>query len=92
PYNLLARIWKLLDLNAEDKVKRSENQQEAYKILKLHPKGTQENILNLSGVETATLKVLEKKDIFRCDLEPQNVTPEPVQLAQMPITPNDDQK
>lgn len=92
PYNLLARIWKLLDLHAEDKVKRSEKQQEAYKILKLHPKGTQENILNLSGVETATLKVLEKKDIVRCDLEPQNVTPEPVQLAQMPLTPNDDQK
>ena len=53
PYNLLARIWKLLDLHAEDKVKRSEKQQEAYKILKLHPKGTQENILNLSGVENS---------------------------------------
>ena len=92
PYNLLAHIWKLLDLNAEDKVKRSEKQQDAYKILKLHPKGTQENILNLSGIETATLKVLEKKDIVRCDLEPQNFNPEPVQLAQMPLTPNEDQK
>ena len=92
PYNLLARIWKLLDLNAEDKVKRSEKQKDAYKILKLHPKGTQENILNLSGIETATLKVLEKKDIVRCDLEPQNFNPEPVQLAQMPLTPNEDQK
>ena len=92
PSNLLARMWKLLDFNAEDKVKRSEKQQEAYKILKLHPKGTHENILNLSGVETATLKALEKKDIARCDLEPQNTTPEPVQLAQMPLTPNEDQK
>lgn len=92
PYNLLARIWKVLDLNAEDKVKRSEKQQEAYKILKLHPKGTQENILNLSGVETATLKALEKKEIVRCDLEEQNFKPEPVQLAQMPLTPNEDQK
>lgn len=92
PYNLLARTWKVLDLNAEDKVKRSEKQQEAYKILKLHPQGTHENILNLSGIETATLKALEKKEIVRCDLEEQNVKPEPVQLAQMPLTPNEDQK
>ncbi|MEG0486427.1 MAG: primosomal protein N' [Acinetobacter sp.] len=92
PYNLLARTWKVLDLNAEDKVKRSEKQQEAYKILKLHPQGTHENILNLSGIETATLKALEKKEIVRCDLEEQNFKPEPVQLAQMPLTPNEDQK
>ncbi|WP_089605336.1 primosomal protein N' [Acinetobacter piscicola] len=92
PYNLLARMWKVLDLNAEDKVKRSEKQQEAYKILKLHPQGTHENILNLSGIETATLKALEKKEIVRCDLEEQNFKPEPVQLAQMPLTPNEDQK
>ena len=92
PYNLLARMWKVLDLHAEDKVKRSEKQQDAYKILKLHPKGTQENILNLSGIETATLKALEKKEIVRCDLEEQNFKPEPMQLAQMPLTANDDQK
>ena len=92
PYNLLARMWKVLDLHAEDKVKRSEKQQDAYKILKLHPKGTQENILNLSGIETATLKALEKKEIIRCDLEEQNFKPEPMQLAQMPLTANDDQK
>ena len=92
PYDLLARVWKVIDLNAEDKVKRSEKQQDAYKILKLHPKGTQENILNLSGIETATLKVLEKKAIIQFELEPQNIQPEPVQLAQLPLTPNEDQK
>ena len=92
PYNLLARVWKVLDLHAEDKVKRSEKQQDAYKILKLHPQGTQENILNLSGIETATLKALEKKEIIVCDLEPQNFKPEPVRLAQMPLTANDEQK
>ncbi len=92
PYDLLARVWKVIDLHAEDKVKRSEKQQDAYKILKLHPKGTQENILNLSGIETATLKVLEKKAIIQFALEPQNTQPEPVQLAQLPLTPNEDQK
>ena len=68
PYNLLARMWKLLDDQAEAKLKRSEKQQEAYKVLKLHPSGTSENILNLAGIETATLKALEKKQICYCDL------------------------
>nr|WP_174507279.1 primosomal protein N' [Acinetobacter sp. Marseille-Q1620] len=92
PYNLLARIWRVLDLHADDKIKRSIKQQDAYKILKLHPTGTSENILNLSGIETATLKALEKKEIIRFELEPQNFKPEPVQLAQMPLTANEDQK
>lgn len=92
PYNLLARVWKVLDMAADDKLKRSEKQRNAYKILKLHPQGSLEHILNLSGVETATLKALEKKDIVCCDLEPQDFKPEPVQMAQMPLTANPDQQ
>ena len=92
PYNLLARMWKVLDLNAEAKVTRSEKQQQAYKILKLHPQGTTENILNLAGIETATLKALEKKTIVECVLENQDFSPQPVTLAQMPLTANEDQK
>lgn len=92
PYNLLARIWKVSDLHADDKFKRSLKQQEAYKILKLHPHGTLETILNLSGVETATLKAIEKKGIIHCELEQQNFSPEHVQLAQMPLTANEEQK
>src|SRR5690606_552852 len=45
PYNLLARTWKLLEHEAEAKIRRSEKQQEAYRILKLHPVGTTENVL-----------------------------------------------
>ncbi|WP_313035639.1 primosomal protein N' [Acinetobacter sp.] len=92
PYNLLARMWKVLDLAAETKVTRSEKQQQAYKILKLHPQGTTENILNLAGIETATLKALEKKGIVECVLENQDFSPQPVTLAQMPLTANEDQK
>ena len=92
PYNLLARMWKVLDLAAEAKVKRSEKQQQAYKVLKLHPQGTTENILNLAGIETATLKALEKKQIIECVLENQDFSPQPVTLAQMPLTANEDQK
>ena len=92
PYNLLARMWKLIDDHAEDKLKRSEKQQDAYKILKLHPTGTSENILNLAGIETATLKALEKKQITQCILEAQDFKPQAMTLAQMPLTLNDEQK
>ena len=92
PYNLLARTWKLLDAHAEDKLKRSERQQEAYKILKLHPIGTSENILNLAGIETATLKALANKQICECVLEAQDFSPMPITMAQMPLTANPDQK
>ncbi len=92
PYNLLARMWRVLDLMAENKLKRSEKQQEAYKILKLHPTGTAENILNLAGIETATLKALEKKGLIDCVLEAQDFSPMPMTLAQMPLTANDEQK
>lgn len=92
PADLLTRVWILTNATAEDKVKRSEKQQEAYKILKLHPQGTTENILNLAGIETATLKALEKKQICKCVHEKQDLTPMPMTLAQMPLTANEDQK
>lgn len=92
PYNLLARTWKLLDSEAESKVRRSEKQQEAYKILKLHPIGTAENILNMAGIETATLKALEKKGICECVLEAQDFSPQPVQMAQLPLKANPEQQ
>ncbi len=92
PYNLLARTWKLLDMNAESKVRRSEKQQDAYKVLKLHPVGTAENILNMAGIETATLKALAKKEICECVLEPQDFSPQVVQMAQMPLSANEEQK
>ena len=92
PYNLLARTWQLLDPHAEDKVKRSEKQQAAYKLLKLHPQGTAESTLNLAGIDTSTLKALEKKAIAACVLAAQDFSPMPLSMAQMPLTPNDEQK
>ena len=92
PYDLLAHMWRLLDQHADDKIKRSEKQQHAYKILKLHPAGTSENILNLAGIETATLKALEKKGICEAYLEQKDFSPQSMSLAQMPLTANPDQK
>lgn len=92
PYNLLARTWKLLNLQAEALISRSEKQQHAYKLLKLHPSSTAENTLNAAGVDTATLKALAKKSICQCELLAQDFQPMPMQLAQLPLTPNEDQK
>ncbi|MDX7881196.1 primosomal protein N' [Acinetobacter nosocomialis] len=93
PMDVLFHLWKIIPCdNVEALLKRSIKQQDAYQILKLHPAGTTENILNLSGVETATLKALQKKGLIDCTLEPHDFSPAPVQLAQMPLTLNDDQK
>lgn len=91
--DILFHHWNILTHDdPESLLKRSQKQYDAYQILKLHPHGATENILNLSGVETATLKALEKKGLIECQLEAHDFTPMPVQLAQMPLTPNEDQK
>ena len=92
PYNLLEHHWRATDFDAESKVKRSEKQQQAYKFLKIQPKGSSELVLNLSGIETSTLKALEKKGIVECVLEKQDFSPMPMQLAQMPLTANPEQQ
>lgn len=91
--DILFHHWNILTHDdPESLLKRSQKQYDAYQILKLHPHGATENILNLSGVETATLKALEKKGLVECQLEAHDFTPMPIQLAQMPLTPNEDQK
>lgn len=92
PYNLLARIWHVTNLHAQNKISRSFKQQDAYKVLMLNPQGTSENILNLGGVENATLKALEKKHIIALKFQNIDFSAEPVQLAQLPLTLNDDQQ
>ncbi|MEF9956658.1 MAG: primosomal protein N' [Acinetobacter sp.] len=91
--DILFHLWKITPHDDPDALlKRSQKQYDAYQVLKLHPQGTTENILNLSGVETATLKALEKKGLVECCLEPHDFTPTTVQLAQVPLTANADQK
>ena len=91
--DILFHLWKI---TAHDDplslLKRSKRQYDAYQVLKLHAQGATENILNLSGVDTATLKVLEKKGLVECNLEPHDFTATPAKLAQIPLTPNADQK
>ena len=65
--DILFHQWKIIpNDNPDALLKRSQKQYDAYQILKLHLHGTTENILNLSGIETATLKALEKKGLVEC--------------------------
>ncbi|MBP6191181.1 MAG: primosomal protein N' [Acinetobacter sp.] len=91
--DILFQQWQIIAHdNPEALLKRSIKQFDAYQVLKLHPHGATENVLNLSGVETATLKALEKKGLLECRLEQHDFSPSPVQLAQVPLIPNPDQK
>ena len=91
--DILFQQWQIIAHdNPEALLKRSIKQFDAYQVLKLHPHGATENVLNLSGVGTATLKALEKKGLLKCRLEQHDFSPSPVQLAQVPLIPNPDQK
>ena len=91
--DILFQHWQIIAHdNPEALLKRSIKQFDAYQVLKLHPHGATENVLNLSGVETATLKALEKKGLLECRLEQHDFSPSTVQLAQVPLIPNPDQK
>lgn len=92
PYNLLATVWNVLKPGAENELKRSEKQRNAYKLLSVHPQGTSEHLLNLSGIENSTLKALQKKGLIDTALKPQDFSAPPVQMAQMPLTANPDQR
>ena len=91
--DILFQQWQIIAHdNPEALLKRSIKQFDAYQVLKLHPHGATENVLNLSGVETATLRALEKKGLLECRLEQHDFSPSTVQLAQVPLIPNPDQK
>lgn len=92
PADLLTHKWKVLIHHTEQLPKLSIKQQQAYQILKLHPYGTTEDILNASGVLTVTLKALLNKKVVSCEIDQTTPHIQPVQLAQLPLTPNTDQQ
>lgn len=89
--DILWHHWRALD-PAKFSAKLTEKQQHAYNIVKLHPHGSSEDILNASGVSTATLKQLLKKNAVSCEVDEQPQQIDSVKLAQLPLTPNDDQR
>ena len=92
PYQLQELYWRLTDFNADDKVKRSAKQQDAYNVLKLHPDGCSESQLHLAKIEKATLKALEKKGLCENILVDQKIQTRAMQLAETPLTANPEQQ
>lgn len=92
PLDLLTYAWRLTPQPTAPVFKQAVRQKEAYQILKLHPKGTSETILNMAGVETAILKKLQQKGLAEQYQEKIDFRPTPVTLAQMPLTANEDQQ
>lgn len=91
-YDLFAHHWRVTDLDVETVLStRSTKQREIYQAVKLHKHGAAESILNLSGITTAQLKQLEEKNLLECFIEPIDFSPQPTQLAQLPLTPNIEQ-
>ena len=92
PLDLLTYAWRTLPQESEPVFRQAVRQKEAYQILKLHPKGAAESILNMAGVETAILKKLAEKGLAELYQEHIDFRPQPVHLAQMPLDANADQQ
>lgn len=89
--DVLWHHWQVLD-STQFSAKLTEKQQHAYNIIKLHPHGSREDILNASGVSSATLNQLLKKNAVSCQTHQDIASIESIQLAQLPLTPNADQR
>lgn len=91
-YDLFAHHWRVTHTDMETVLSaRSSKQRQIYEAVKLHKHGAPEATLNLAGITTAQLKQLEEKQLLECFLEPVDFTPQPMQLAQLPLTPNIEQ-
>ncbi len=93
PYHLLAYSWKACAINASSQLPKANSLLfTALEKVKLHQQGASETILNMSGVSTTQLKALEKRQLVTHFLSPIDFAPIPMQLAQMPLTANEEQQ
>ena len=97
PYLLLAYHWRAVTIKEHDAdtVKLPQKTSKlfaAYQALQLHRNGATEAILNLSGISTTQLKQLEKRGLAISFQQPIDFQPTAMQLAQMPLDANSEQK
>lgn len=91
-YQILAQHWRITAVDAETTLSaRATKQREVYQNLKLHKQGAAESVLNLAGISTAQLKQLQEKGVAESFIEPIDFSPQPMQLAQLPLEPNIEQ-
>ena len=93
PLDLLITHWRILpNVSENDFHSNAHKQKQQFALLKLHGEhGASEDTLLLEGMERPFLKRLEENGLIERYLQPQ-AAPNPVTLAKMPLTLNDQQK
>ncbi|ESK39700.1 primosomal protein N' [Acinetobacter nectaris CIP 110549] len=91
-YARTAPAWKVIDFDANEKLKRSEKQRTAYTHLLRQIEPCFETSLINEGFSLPTLRALEKKQIIQETEKNIDFSAKPIQLAQIPLTANEDQK
>lgn len=93
PLDLLITHWRILpNVSDDDFHSNAHKQRQQFALLKLHGKhGASEDTLLLEGMQRPFLKLLEENGLIERYVQPK-AAPNPVTLAQMPLTLNDQQK
>lgn len=93
PLDLLITHWRILpNVSENDFHSNAHKQKQQFALLKLHGEhGASEDTLLLEGMQRPFLKRLEENGLIERYLQPQ-AAPNPVTLAKMPLTLNDQQK
>lgn len=92
PLDILNHYWRVADPLPAASFKTGSSQKLTFDILNLHDqRGAPETILQLMGVQRSQLKQLEKRGLAVEFMQPYQADPHPVQLAELPLTPNSEQ-
>lgn len=89
PLDLLERYWRIVPEEIPVWTRRQSRQQQAYEALALYQQhGASEATLLLMGIDKATLKALETKQLIVSFQQPRQSRMEPITLAELPLTPS----
>lgn len=93
PLDLLITHWRILpNVSEADFHSNAHKQRQQFAMLKLHGEhGASEDTLLLEGMQRPFLKLLEENGLIERFLQPKSA-PNPVTLAKMPLTLNEQQK
>ncbi len=93
PLNLLEQYWRLTPQADRDVLTRAPKQLQTFDILNLHDQqGASEAALLLLGASKKQLQNLEEKGMAECFLQKIEHQPSVMKLAELPLTPNDEQQ
>lgn len=92
PLDILNHYWRIAEPLPPAQFKTGSQQKFAFDVLRLHDqRGAPESLLHLMGVERSQLKQLEKRGLAVEFMQAYQSEPHPVQLAELPLTPNPEQ-